>query len=83
MTTIKLTGDFSRGQRMADLFAEMEDAKATLDAIVTAGDHGSEEYHEALKAFKVAKAEHAKCRDARSAPNAEGETRRPSAPHSP
>ena len=41
MTTIKLTGDFSRGQRMAELFAEMEDAKA----------------------------EHAKCRDARSAPN--------------
>ena len=68
MTTIKLTGDFSRGQRMADLFAEMEDAKATLDAIVAAGDHGSEEYHEALKAFKSAQAEHAKCRDARSAP---------------
>ena len=69
MTTINLPGDFSRGQRMADLFAEMEDAKATLDAIVAAGDHGSEEYHEAPKAFKSAQAEHAKCRDARSAPN--------------
>ena len=66
MTTIKLTGDFSRGQRMADLFAEMEDAKATLDAVVADGEHGSEEYHEALKAFNVAKAEHANCRDARS-----------------
>ena len=69
MTTIKLTGDFSRGQLMAELFTEMESAKATLDAIVAAGDHGSEEYHEALKAFKSAQAEHAKCRDARSAPN--------------
>jgi len=77
MTTIKLTGDFSRGQRMADLFAEMEDAKATLDAIVAAGDHGSDEYHEALKAFKSAQAEHAKCRDARSAPNIQGDTRPP------
>ena len=66
MTTIKLTGDFSRGRRMAELFAEMEDTKAALDAIVAAGDHGSEEYHEALKAFKVAQAEHANCRDARS-----------------
>ena len=42
MTTIKLTGDFSRGQRMAELFAEMEDAKATLDAIVAAGEYGSD-----------------------------------------
>lgn len=54
MTTIKLTGDFSRGRRMAELFAEMEDTKAALDAIVAASDHGSEEYHEVLKAFKVA-----------------------------
>ena len=63
MTTIKLTGDFSRGQLMAELFSEMEAAKATLDAIVAAGDHGSEEYHDALKAFKATQAEHAKCRD--------------------
>jgi hypothetical protein len=63
MTTIKLTGDFSRGQLMAELFSEMEDAKATLDAIVAAGDHGSEEYHDALKAFKAAQAAHSKCRD--------------------
>ena len=59
MKTIKLSGSFDRTNVMADRFAEMEEAKAILDAIVVNGNHGSEEYFDALKAYKSAQAAHA------------------------
>lgn len=67
MKTIKLTGNFGWSERLAELFQTMEDARLGLQATIEADGHGSEEYYEALKEFKEAKAAHEAHRDSRRA----------------
>ena len=59
MKTIKLSGDFTWGNTLHELFTKMEDAKSELDAITNSVGYGSETYYEALNHLKAAKAEHA------------------------
>lgn len=65
MRTIKLTGDFTRGKILHDLFQEVEDAKVALECAEGDYGHGSEEWHEAKRALDAAIAAHAAHRDGR------------------
>lgn len=57
---ITLSGNFDKTHAIADALAEVESASAALREFTDAGDYGSAEYFDALKAKKAAEAEHAK-----------------------
>lgn len=59
-TTLNLSGNFAASHAVADAMSDLEAAIAALKAFTDAGDYGSADYFEALKARKLAEAEHAK-----------------------
>lgn len=55
MKTLKLTGNFELGHRLNEACESVEAARSEMEAT----EYGSQEYFDALKAFKSAQAEHA------------------------
>jgi len=55
MKTLKLTGNFELGHRLNEACETVEAARSEMGAT----EYGSQEYFDALKAFKSAQAEHA------------------------
>lgn len=55
MKTLKLTGSFDLGHRLNEACESVEAARSEMEAT----EYGSQEYFDALKAFKSAQAEHA------------------------